>query len=287
MFRPRTFADRARLQEAVTAILRKYLDTFYRRAHECWDSQNLVYRPLDLDDPNLAFNRPSVQENKAFYIVRVPCSHSRLVTAVEKLCEDMDKHIKEENSGLPRLYFDRSVYLPLLLKRGNVLTAYPPPLEESEERFVRDLRTYWESEKDKSLAGKEIFLLRNLSRGKGVGFFEESGFYPDFILWIVDETKQRIVFIEPHGMIYAKPYKHDEKATLWERLRELEKEIGRRSGRQDITLDSYIVSVTPYDDLCKCYDDGSWDRDKFAKHHILFQERNQDYDYFRMIFHDQ
>ena len=232
VFCPRTFTDRARLQEAVTAILRKYLDTFYRRAHERWDSQNLVYHSLDLDDPNLAFNRPSVQEKKATYIVRVPRSYSGLVIAIEKLCEDMDKLIKEENSGLPRLYFDRSIYLPLLLNRGSVLTADPPPLEESEERFIRDLRTYWEAEKDKSLAGKEIFLLRNLSRGKGVGFFEESNFYPDFILWIVDEKKQRIVFVEPHGMIHAKAYKHDEKASLWERLRELEKEVGQRSGDQ-------------------------------------------------------
>jgi hypothetical protein len=284
VFCPRTFTDRARLQEAVTAILRKYLDTFYRRAHERWDSQNLVYHSLDLDDPNLAFNRPSVQEKKATYIVRVPRSYSGLVIAIEKLCEDMDKLIKEENSGLPRLYFDRSIYLPLLLNRGSVLTADPPPLEESEERFIRDLRTYWEAEKDKSLAGKEIFLLRNLSRGKGVGFFEESNFYPDFILWIVDEKKQRIVFVEPHGMIHAKAYKHDEKASLWERLRELEKEVGQRSGRQDITLDSFIISATSYDDLCKRYDDGSWDRDKFAKHHILFQERNQDYDYLCKIF---
>jgi hypothetical protein len=152
VFRPRTFTDRTRLQEAVTAVLRKYLDTFYRRAHERWDSQNLVYRSLDLDDPNLVFNRPSVQGKKATYIVRVPRSHSGLVTAVEKLCEDMDKLIKEENSGLPRLYFDRSIYLPLLLKKGSVLTADPPLLEESEERFVRDLRVYWEAEKDMSLA---------------------------------------------------------------------------------------------------------------------------------------
>ena len=285
VFRPRTFTDRTRLQEAVTAILRKYLDIFYRRAHERWDSQNLIYRPLDLDDPNLALKRPSVQEKRAAYIVRVPHSHRDIVTAIERLCEDMDKLIKEENSGLPRLYFDRSIYLPLLLKKGSVLTADPPLLEESEERFVRDLKDYWEAEKDKSLAGKEIFLLRNLSRGKGVGFFEESGFYPDFILWIVDEKKQRIVFIEPHGMLHAKAYEHDEKASLWERLRELGKEVGRRSGRQDITLDSFIISATPYDDLYKRYDDGSWDRDKFAQHHILFQERNQDYDYLRKIFH--
>src|SRR4030065_2787679 len=101
-----------------------------------------------------------------------------------------------ENENLPRIHFDRHLYLPLLLKKGDVLTADPPLLEESEVRFVRDLKAFWEAEKDKLLAGKEVFLLRNLSRGKGVGFFDESGFYPDFILWILDGPCQHIIFIE-------------------------------------------------------------------------------------------
>ncbi|MBC7229338.1 MAG: hypothetical protein H5T74_02965 [Actinobacteria bacterium] len=137
-----------------------------------------------------------------------------------------------------------------------------------------------------SLAGKEIFLLRNLSRGKGVSFFEGCRFYPDFILWIVDGKKQRIVFIEPHGMLHAKAYREDEKAQLWEHLPELGKEIGQRSDRQDIELDSFIISATPYEDLYKRYDDGNWDRERFAKHHILFPERNQGYDYLCNIFQE-
>ncbi|MGQ9648104.1 MAG: DEAD/DEAH box helicase family protein, partial [Thermodesulfobacteriota bacterium] len=283
-FRPRTVNDRSRLQDAVAAILRKYMDAFFRRRHEQWDGQHLVYRRVDLDDPNLAFNRPSVQEKKAAYTVRMPGSRQDLITVIEKLRADMDKLIKEENSGLPRIHFDRSLYLPLLLKRGDQWNAEPPPLEESEAQFVRDLKAYWEQEKGKSLAGKEVFLLRNLSRGKGVGFFEESGFYPDFILWIVDENGQRIVFIEPHGMLHAKAYVHDEKARLWERLPELAQEIGNRSGRQDITLDSYIVSATPFGDLYQRYNDGTWDRKEFAEKHILFQERDSQYDYVRYLF---
>lgn len=279
--RPRAFTDRARLQEAVTTILRKYMETFYRRARERWDSQNLVYRPLDLEDPNLAFNRPSVQENRAAYTVRLPRSRSDLVTAIEKLCEDMDKLIQEENSGLPRLRFDRSIYLPLLLKKGNVFTADPPPLEESEERFIRDLRAYWEAEKDKSLTGKEIFLLRNLSRGKGVGFFEGRGFYPDFILWVVDSSGgQRIVFVEPHGMIHSGPYEYDQKARLWERLPELAREINNKGNNLNIVLDSYIISATPFEDLRKRYDDGKWTREKFNEKHILFFD---DRDYIQKI----
>ena len=55
-----------------------------------------------------------------------------------------------------------------------------------------------------------------------MGFFESSRFYPDFILWIKlwikNKDAQRIVFIEPHGMLDAKAYVHDDKAQLHERL---------------------------------------------------------------------
>lgn len=283
VIRPRSFKERDRLQDAVTRILRKYVDAFYRARRERWESQNLVYRPLDLEDPNLAFNRPNAREKKAAYTVRVSRSRSDLITAIENLLADTDRLRKGENDNLPRIYFDRHLYLPLLLKKGDALIADPPALEPSETQFVRDLKACWGAEKNKSLKGKEVFLLRNLSRGKGIGFFEESGFYPDFILWITNHQSQRIVFIEPHGLLQAKAYIHDEKARLHERLPELTKEIARRSGRDDITLDSYIISATPYGDLQKRYDDGTWNRERFAEKHILFQELNRDYDYIKIL----
>ena len=60
--------------------------------------------------------------------------------------------------------------------------------------------------------------------------------------------------------------------------------IGRRSRRRGVTLDSYIISATPFEDLRKKYDDGTWDRVKFAKAHILFMERSREYDYLQKIF---
>ncbi len=284
VFCPKSFEDRHLLKEAVSAVLRKYMDMFYRVRHEQWDSRNLVYRTLDRDDPNLSFKPQSVKEKKVAYIVRVPGSRTDVIKAIERLRKDVKKLIKEENSGLPRIYFDRHLYLPLLLKKDNGLSAEPPVLEPSEAQFVRDLKSYWEAEKDKSLGGREVFLLRNLSRGKGVAFFEENGFYPDFIFWIVEGKKQRIIFIEPHGMLHARAYIHDDKARLHERLPELADDIGKRSKGQDIVLDSFIISKTSFDDLHKCYDDGKWDRKKFAEKHILFQERSAEYDYVPMLF---
>lgn len=142
--------------------------------------------------------------------------------------------------------------------RSAKVTSKPPALNESERRFVEDLRDYCCQEKDGALAGKELFLLRNQGRGRGVGFFAQRGFYPDFILWVKDSDTQRIIFVEPHGMLHARAHAHDDKARLHETLAELEREMARsHTDALDVQLDSYIISATSFEDLRPRYDDGS------------------------------
>jgi len=304
VLRPQTWADRTRLQEAVTRLLCRYLDKFYQTRREQWDEETIIYRPLSKEDPNLNFRPQGVSEDKAAYVVRVPRSEQQLIEAVQKLLAEQEENAgfsatkstgggsgvqkllaeQEENAGLPRIHFDRHLYQPLLVAMPEKAQIIPPGLQESEVRFVRDLRDYWNAEKDRSLAGKEVFLLRNLSRGYGIGFFEERRFFPDFILWVVDQSGQWIGFIEPHGMLHAKAYIHDKKAQLHERLPALAQEIAKRSRRQDITLDAFIISATPYEELYRHYDDGTWDRARFAEKHILFPERSGGgYDYMEIL----
>ena len=95
------------------------------------------------------------------------------------------------------------------------------------------------------------------------------------------------MFIEPHGMVYAGPNQYDHKVKLHEHLPELAREITARNGQKHVTLDSYIISATSYDDLREKYDDGTWDREKFAAAHILFLERNSEYDYMARMFAEQ
>lgn len=284
---PQTWADRTRLQEAVTHLLCRYLDKFYQTRREQWDEKTVIYRPLSKEDPNLNFRPQGVSEEKAAYVVRVPRAEQQLIEAVQKLLADQAHLYQQENAGLPRIHFDRHLYQPLLVAMPEKAQIVPPGLQESEARFVRDLRDYWNAEKDNALAGREVFLLRNQSRGYGIGFFEERGFYPDFILWVVDQSGQRIVFIEPHGMLHAKAYLHDEKARLHERLPVLAQKIAKRSTQhgmtQNITMDSFIISKTPYDELHQRYDDGTWDRARFAEKHILFPERSGGYDYMKIL----
>lgn len=288
VIRPTSFTGTLLLQEAVTNILRKYVDDFYRIRRERWESNQMVYRTLDERDPNLGLNRQVVGEGATGgYVVKIRRSKKDLVSAIQKLIADGEALYRQESTELPRLYFDRHLYQPLLVECGEEVRMVPPGLKPSEAQFVQDLKTYWAREKDKSLAGLQVFLLRNLSRGSGIGFFEERGFYPDFILWIFDGQKQRIVFIEPHGMRQANAYQHDKKARLHEALPGLARQIGARSGRRHVTLDSYIISATPYEDLHRKYEDGTWDRERFADKHILFMEPGGRYDYIGRIFADQ
>jgi len=271
--RPQTFADTSLLQEAVLSILRKYVDKFYRVHQERWDSKHMVYRRLDDEDANF-------QD----YTVKIARSQEELIAAVQNLIEEGERIYAEETRELPSVHFDRHLYQPLLVERGDRVRSEPPGLNDSERQFVEDVRAYCRAEKDGALADKEIFLLRNLSRGKGIGFFEKRGFYPDFILWIKEGEQQRIVFVDPHGMRHAEAYEHDEKARLHESLPALADAMGKRSGLKNVVLDSFIVSATPFEDLRRKYDDGTWDRKRFAEKHILFPERGEPYDYVRVLF---
>ncbi len=274
--RPKNLDDLERLQEAATSIVRQYADALYRHRREQWDSENLVYKTLDEREPNLRFNvRDADDSRTGQYIVSVPRSETALIEEIEKLIEDSCALYDNEAAAgaLPRLHFDRHLYQPLLQEGDVKVKISPLGLNESEQKFVRDVRAYWKKEQGNALAGAEIFLLRNLSRGKGVGFYETSGFYPDFILWIKKGDEQRIVFIEPHGMLHANAYRHDAKAQLHERL----PDVAAKMSRSNVSLDSFIISATPYKDLYRHYNNGEWTLEQFAEKHILFPERDGDY----------
>ncbi len=273
---PRSFAGVAVLQEAVTSILRKYVEKYYRVCQERWESANMGYVELAAADPNFRN-----------YTVRIPRSEAGLIAAVKKLIEDGKRLYEAETNDLPRIHFDRHLYQPLLVARNDKIKSDPPGLNDSERRFVEGLRSYCQAEKVNALARKEVFLLRNLSRGKGVGFFENEGFYPDFILWIKQGGKQRIVFVEPHGMLHEKAYWTSDKTQLHIRLNELSKAWGAKAGLVDVTLDSFIVSATRYDTLRDYYENGTWSRKHFAEHHILFFEEVAGYNYCRYLFQNE
>jgi hypothetical protein len=258
------FAGRERLQEAVSSLLRKYVDKFYAAYQRRWESERMVLRPLTGDHPNFAD-----------YKVRVRSSDEERVEQVKSVIAEATRIYNEEVRELPNIHFDRHLYQPLLLKRGEKIKSAPPGLHESEETFIKELRKYCE-EQSMDGAGRykevrrnvEIFLLRN-HEDIGVRFFRSSGFYPDFILWVKQGSTQRIVFVEPHGMFNEDAPETNDKVRLYQALRELEGQFA--ASREMIVLDSFIVSVTSYG-VMKNRWGGDWERDDFFAEYIIFED---------------
>lgn len=249
---PETFAGFAELQDAVRSILQKYLDKFYNAHRKRWDSENMVLRDLTGSHPNFAD-----------YTVKVRGSEKELIDEVKALADRVDG----DAGGLPHIFFDRHLYQPLLKDRGDEVKVSPSGLEPSEEKFVAALKRHLNGTGDHD----KVFLLRNLSLGKGVGFFNTAGFYPDFILWVKHaDGSQKVVFVEPHGMRNDDPPPHNDKVELYRTLRDLSDRLAGGEGGE-ISLDSYIVSATPYNELNKKWG-GGWTRDHFARKHVLFEE---------------
>ncbi len=257
VFEPRSFAGLAALQDAVQSILRKYVDRFYGVRQRRWDSDNMVLRELTGEHPNFAD-----------YTVKIKSSEEALVREVRALVSRVDGARDGDAGNLPHVRFDRHLYQPLLKDRGDEVKVSPPGLEESEERFVCALKRYRENG---GSFGEKLFLLRNLTRGKGVGFFNTSGFYPDFILWVkYADGSQKVVFVEPHGMRNDDPPPNNDKVDLYLALRDLSNRISQRDG-QEVFLDSYVVSATPFHELSSKWGEG-WTRDRFARRHVLFED---------------
>ena len=285
VFTPRSWRDREELQAIVHSLLRRCADKCWQSERRRWEGERMNYREVTGTDPNLLLNiDPAVPTPDAgpepHYVVSIPHALPHLRDRVAELIDQQGKLHEQELGALARIHFDRHLYQPLLIEDPDrVVQVSPPPLDSSERLFVRDLRAYWQERGSALHADSELFLLRNQGRGRGVGFsLEESGFYPDFILWMITGGRQRVVFVEPHGMVHAKAYEEDEKARLHERLPALAKGISGRSavgGR--VRLDSFILSATDYHDLRPKYGDGSWTRDDFARRHILFRDERRRY----------
>ncbi len=255
---PTSLEEVTRLQELVITLLRKYIAKFYRIIQQQWSGNRVKLKTLDKNDANFTDWRVYIPRDEA----------QELEPQIQNLIESGEIY-GPNATNLPNAYNDRHLYQPLLAitNANDSWRTTPPALEESEQQFVKDLRNYIRQQREGHLAEKEVFLLRNQSRGKGIGFYENEGFYPDFILWIAEGAKQRIVFIEPHGMVHDAINEHNEKITLFKRLRTLSYE---RFRGEHVQMDSFIISKTDFQVLRRREGMG---RPEFAEEwHILFRD---------------
>jgi hypothetical protein len=256
--------SRVRLwQELALTLLKKYCDRYYRYSKAAYEAEHLEYRELREDDPNF-FDE---------YRVLVQRSQEQLLATLTELKRRIERGDLTELADLPfggsaALFFNRHLYQPLLAcSQNDVVEVRPVALNDGERDFVRDLHRLWERERAKGggvFEGRALYLLRNQSRGRGVGFFEAGNFYPDFILWLVDGERQRIAFVDPKGLRNTEG-PDDPKLRFAETIKELQARLGDSS----VQLESFILSRTPLQQLAGW--DGGMSVPDFEARHVVFQ----------------
>ena len=133
--------------------------------------------------------------------------------------------------------------------------------------IIGDIPIFVAFDSSDAWANSEIFLLRNKSKA-GIGFFEDSGFYPDFILWILKDGKQYINFCDPKGIRNLNP-KNDPKINFHKSLKEKEAKLADSS----IVLNSFIISNTPFNVIQNLHSDIT--KIEMDTKNVLFQNENE------------
>jgi hypothetical protein len=267
------FADLRRAEDIALGVLKKYITAFYDRRRKEWEWEHLQLVTLTDNDPNLRWNE-NEQNGKPYYTLKIARERRNFLAKVKKLTKQAKQLYQRDVKGFPNIHFDRHLYLPLLLAHPNIDAMTPPGLNKGEARFVRDLRDYLQKNNE-CLRGKEIFLLRNLTRGKGIGLFDTKAgeaFYPDFILWVIEDNEQRIAFIDPHGLRMARGGFNDPKIRLYKELEQLSQRLSPVDSGTRVCLTSFIISTTPFEELSRVFGTGQHQKEEFYDNHVLFQE---------------
>ena len=252
--------DRVRVwQEIAVALLKKYVQRYYRIRQAEYETNHLRYENLKPEDGNFFEH----------YTFEIPPNQDDIRATLIELQEDMERGIVRNMTRGPLqvLAFDRHLFAPLLYLSDDTIAVTPVALNAGERTFVEHMADFVENHSDE-LGEREIFLLRNQSRGRGVGFFESGGYYPDFILWVKDGARQHIAFVDPKGLNYLDGLT-DPKIQLAETIKEYEERM--RAQEFSVELDAFVISQTPIHQLRWA---GDLSRADFEECHVLFQDED-------------
>ena len=251
------FLNVALWQEMAAELLQRFAEEYYNYCKAAFIEPRLELREIEKSDGSL----PDADE----YQLIVDASEVALINDIRTLTGE----IAARKGGVLRArdlkacLFGSHLYEPVLhVAKGSRIQIAPVSLNESEFKFLDDLRLYIERNGAKLASeGVELFLLRNESRGRGVGFFEAGNFYPDFLLWLVRGGKQHLAFVEPHGLQHEGP---GHKKIEFHRVI---KDIQARLASDNVVLNSFIVTPTRFGKL-------NWGKtiQELEEMHVLFME---------------
>ena len=287
LYAPDIVMELGRLERLTTwhdmaiALLRKYCEMFYGFRRKQWEGDKLEYRSVMESNKHL----PGVSEDTpaGSYVVTLDrIRHESLIKQLKLLRQKIESNeIKAWNGqiieGLEFIWNERHFYQPLLAAtQGLDFQIAPVALNKGESEFVKDMQ---KAIQGNVFEGYDVFLLRNLTGQGSVGVFIDGGFHPDFILWLVKGTQQRVIFIDPKGLRNHKP--NDPKVQFYKTIKALEADL--RSQGDDSThieLEAFLISETHSSVLASEW--SGWNeleitRELLESWNILFRQEDSNY----------
>lgn len=242
----RSVADIGKQEDILIRLLLDYTDRFYKALKTAYEGQFYDIVTVKEGDESLLkvyhFEIDNGDDGKEY---------EAKIKALQALVKDgnIGEASKWSAGQMVAICFDRHLYYPLFAIEGDVPLKMRPLAFDapSEVQFVRDLQAFYDSPLGKQVIGqRSLYLLRNAdTKAKGLGFALAGNFYPDFLLWLVDDAlgKQWLSFVDPKGL--RQMSLNDPKLRLYKEVKTLEEKLGDAN----LNLSAFIVSGTPFASL--------------------------------------
>jgi hypothetical protein len=195
------------------------------------------------------------------------------IKVIAGFVDDLKQAVKENplaewsKSWWRTVPFPGHLYQPVFYVGKNAqIRMSPVALDKSEATFVEDLAGWCREHAD----GQEVYLLRNQAV-TGLGFFQASNFFPDFLLWVHGGDVEHLAFVDPKGLHHFNT--GDPKVQFATRdIPRLQEVIARQCS--DLLLHAFIVSNTPFASLGWSDTDGqTLSQDQVEALGIVFQDQ--------------
>ncbi|ANG62605.1 type III restriction endonuclease subunit R [Marinobacterium aestuarii] len=271
----RNFGDIRKQEDILIRLLIDYTDRFYNALKKGYEGQFYDITRIDEDHGSvLKLYQFEIENNDD------GLEYQKKLEVLKQLVTDgkIGEASQWSAPHMVAISFDRHLYYPLLaLEDKDAVPLKLRPLAfdaPSEWEFVHDLEAFYNSPDGKEAIGaRSLYLLRNAdSEKKGLGFALAGNFYPDFLLWLVDDAtgKQWLTLVDPKGLRNL-DLSHP-KLGLYKEVKTLEKTLADQAkpGESPLVLNAFVLSPTKFSDLLNVGDPTK--KAELEDHHVLFME---------------
>jgi hypothetical protein len=273
-----TFADIRKQEDILLRLLTDYTDRFYKALKTGYEGQFYDITQIDEDHGSMLKLYQFEIENSDNGL-----EYQAKLEVLKKLVADgkIGEASKWNVPHMVAISFDRHLFYPLFsFENDGDKDLVPLKLKPlglgapSEVTFVRDLEAFYNSGEGKEAIGRRsLYLLRNADREeKGLGFALAGNFYPDFLLWLVDDVtgKQWLTFVDPKGLRNL-DLSHP-KLGLYKEVKTLETTLAAqaKAGEFPLVLNAFVLSPTKFADLLNVGDPAK--KADLESRNVLFME---------------